>query len=770
MDYQAQIKKTFLDMNILMGTLRNDFLMPVVYDLSGLPVFHIEVDQKTGGRSQSEIIKYKFDELFDAEAAGGLAGIASKLRMVPKLGVLARPELPFCQFFGSVASLPFLKATLLPMPGDAVLALIHFTSACRSFMALEGKTYLCLDSEYRVLGHDVGFPETLGLPKGSPLLSKKAFEFLKFNAPILPPLPDNGAKAGEAVAVAGEKSGFDLVNGTLSAGPEKAWVWENREKGKYSYLQLKERLPVDAVDFRVEIEFYPGSLEIPSVIFRGDAANQEDFPDTYGYCLTLVYGTSRERKPMLILKKQGNLVCSFPSAAAVPGRNVMAIAKKGGVLSVTLNNRTLGVWEEKTLIRTPADNRFLLFLRPGEAIALGHIRVLSSPCGEKGPRELPLTASCPATGDEYLVNADVRAHESVGAWTYENLIFCELEEITAIKRRIDTLENEKKDLMRKISGPGFFLGESEAIKAIRAEAAALSDSRLVLLIEGETGTGKEMLARYFHQAVADASKPFVKVDCAAIPESLLESELFGHEKGAFTGALERRAGRFEQAQGGILFLDEIANIPLHVQAKLLGVLNDFQVVRVGGIAPVPLDIRLICATNKPLDRLVASGRFREDLYYRINQIRMAIPALRERPEDIPLLARHFLEEANLISGRRVREFASQALDVLVNHSWPGNVRELRNTVLRSATFAQGPVIRPADIRLEQGAKVKGDAGAGLKRPLHGKMFKEMGRNELQEGLARAKGRVALFAREAGMSRFWAYTLLKKHGIKVSENR
>ena len=244
-----------------------------------------------------------------------------------------------------------------------------------------------------------------------------------------------------------------------------------------------------------------------------------------------------------------------------------------------------------------------------------------------------------------------------------------------------------------------------------ARRAARTDS--TVLLTGETGVGKEVIADLVHRRSLRADQPFVKVNTAALPETLLESELFGHERGAFTGADRRREGRFELADGGTLFLDEVGEMPLSAQVKLLRVLAEGQFTRLGGTKPVSVDVRVVAATNQDLELAVAAGRFREDLYFRLNVLRIEIPPLRERREEIPSLVEHFLAEARRKLGRGPSKLTSSAMDVLYRHPWPGNVRELRNVIERAAVMCEGDEAGPEHLRLDppRGAAAANVAGA-----------------------------------------------------------
>ncbi len=275
------------------------------------------------------------------------------------------------------------------------------------------------------------------------------------------------------------------------------------------------------------------------------------------------------------------------------------------------------------------------------------------------------------------------------------------------------LEAENEALRAQVSQKFAMVGESPRIRALRAQIAQAAPSNGRVLIYGENGTGKELVARQIHLQSRRASGSFVEVNCAAIPEELIESELFGHVKGAFTGALTARKGKFELADGGTLFLDEIGDMTLKTQAKVLRALQEQRVEPVGGAASVDVDVRVIAATNKRLEDEIRKGAFREDLFFRLNVLPFEVPALRERSEDVPVLARHFVRELSAEYGRRPREIAPEALSALQAHAWPGNVRELRNVIERMVIMAPGERIEAADLPAPLGAvALPGGAQAG----------------------------------------------------------
>jgi two-component system nitrogen regulation response regulator NtrX len=274
------------------------------------------------------------------------------------------------------------------------------------------------------------------------------------------------------------------------------------------------------------------------------------------------------------------------------------------------------------------------------------------------------------------------------------------------------LEAENRSLKEQVEHRWVMVGESAAIRALRADIAQAAPSNGRVLIFGENGTGKELVARNIHARSLRATGPFVEVNCAAIPEELIESELFGHTRGAFTGALTAKKGKFELADGGTLFLDEVGDMTLKTQAKVLRVLQEQKVEPVGSTATVTVDVRVIAATNKNLEEEIRKGSFREDLFFRLNVIPFHVPPLRDRREDIPLLARHFIAELSAEYGRRAKELSPEALDLLVSLPWPGNVRELRNIIERLVIMTPGDRIeaRHLPAPLLGGVAVAGDGG------------------------------------------------------------
>ena len=293
----------------------------------------------------------------------------------------------------------------------------------------------------------------------------------------------------------------------------------------------------------------------------------------------------------------------------------------------------------------------------------------------------------------------------IGAFTYltKPLNIKELRAQVAKAMEMQALRRENLELRREINSRyGFeeLLGETKEMHDLRHRIRVISDTRATVLIEGESGTGKELVARAIHKNSGRARKPFVPIHCAALSESLIESELFGHEKGAFTGALAKRQGLFEMAHGGTVFLDEVGEIPLATQVKLLRVLESREFLRVGGTDPVKVDVRVLTATNRVLLEEVEEGRFREDLYYRLNVVRVNIPPLRARAADIPVLIDHFLDQFSKEHGKTNVRLTKRALNRLMQFPWPGNVRQLRNVIENLVLFSDGHEVDVDDLSPE----------------------------------------------------------------------
>jgi len=333
-------------------------------------------------------------------------------------------------------------------------------------------------------------------------------------------------------------------------------------------------------------------------------------------------------------------------------------------------------------------------------------------------------------------------------------------------RKIHRLQGENQALRKRLSDSSQkMIGGSEALEQVRAMIAKVAPTPARVLIMGENGSGKELVARAVHDLSDRAAGPFIDVNCAAIPKDLLESELFGHEKGAFTGATERRIGKFEQADGGTLFLDEVGDMALEAQAKVLRVIEEQRVQRVGGSESIPVDVRLVAATNKDLKKESEEGNFREDLYYRLAVVPILVPPLRERPQDAALLAEKFLGQVADGMGRKAPELTEAARKWLERQAWPGNVRQLRNVMERCVILLDGDEIQPRDLERLTGPSAE-SAPDVFRTAETFEGFKEQSeRLFLQQRLLANDWNVKRTAESLGMQRSNLYKKIERYGLK-----
>jgi DNA-binding NtrC family response regulator len=324
--------------------------------------------------------------------------------------------------------------------------------------------------------------------------------------------------------------------------------------------------------------------------------------------------------------------------------------------------------------------------------------------------------------------------------------------------------NELRLRLQTRAQTGLLVGECESMRAVARLIEEVANSDVTVLIEGESGTGKELAARGIHHAGGRRERPFIVIDCTAIPSTLLESTFFGHEKGAFTDAQARRPGKFEEADGGTVFLDEVGELPFDAQAKLLRVLQEREFTRVGGTSPVHVDVRVAAATNKDLAREVTEGRFREDLYYRLNVLKIRMPALRERPGDIPLLVRHFIARHRPGLGSRVTGISEEALNVLSTCAWRGNVRELENAVQRAMLLARGERIEEEDIEHSSDARRPASGEPGLEEQIRA-LTESAERRIILEALKKTGWNRTLAAEALKISRKTLFNKMQSYGIE-----
>ncbi|MGB9812765.1 MAG: sigma-54-dependent transcriptional regulator [Thermovenabulum sp.] len=320
---------------------------------------------------------------------------------------------------------------------------------------------------------------------------------------------------------------------------------------------------------------------------------------------------------------------------------------------------------------------------------------------------------------------------------------------------------EENSVLKSLQGKSVFITKDKELLNIFSQLKNISNTDCPILIEGETGTGKEVMAKMIHESSERRTKPFIPINCSAIPANLFESELFGHEKNAFTGASERKKGLIELADGGTLFLDEVGELPLELQAKLLRFLEEKAIRRVGGLNYIPVDVRIISATNRNLKEEIERGNFRRDLYYRLCVVNFKIPPLRERKEDILLISEHFLKVFNTQFNKNIKGFTEKAKEILLNYSWPGNVRELRNIIERAVIIARGEYITEKELPLEMRGSV--DDIVLEKYPKTDVIpLEELEKYHIKLALEKTGGNISKAAKLLGISRFALQRRMKKY--------
>jgi DNA-binding NtrC family response regulator len=331
----------------------------------------------------------------------------------------------------------------------------------------------------------------------------------------------------------------------------------------------------------------------------------------------------------------------------------------------------------------------------------------------------------------------------------------------ALTRQIGLLQAEVGGRYEQVIGKS-----SRMVELLDTARRAAGSSATVLLL-GETGTGKEVVARALHRWSPRASKPFVVVNCAAFPESLLENELFGHEKGAYTGAVKREPGKIESAEGGTVFLDEIGDMPAGLQTRLLRLLQDQEFYRVGGAQPIRTDVRFVAATNKDLKEAIQEGLFRQDLFYRLNVISLTVPPLRQRVDDLPLLVEHFVRRHGATMGRRSFVVSQDALDLICEYHWPGNVRELENVLIRAITLCEGDCIEPQHLGITIRRKLPVETNLAEEDNLNYHAVMELySRKVIEEALRRTEGHQTKAAELLGLQRTYLTRLIKQRGVTL----
>ncbi|MBL8025850.1 MAG: sigma-54-dependent Fis family transcriptional regulator, partial [Fibrobacteres bacterium] len=624
---------------------------------------------------------------------------------------------------------PLSTIRFLESGGDEFLGVISFPRFLTQLQTSNDRALLFADDSGKIFGCNGLLLRALYIPEAGAVIGKKVEELFTFNS--VHPLLEQEDKIDTPVVKWEKGRPF----------PGALVKEEGSDKG-IRFTEMNAEFDVYESDFALTVEFVSHKGSFPGVILRGRKKRPFIFPDTAGYVL------AKPAKEALQFKRGAEKV-RLLNMPELPDseKAVLRIEKKGMQFDFFINDVSCGSFIESSPLLIPSDNKIFLFTYPEQKVDIAAISLFK---GRKSSDSHNLLSAYMKTGEKRVrFNISIRQEILDGV----NCSRYQLEDVTELLDNIDSLTKERDELTELLA-ENRQLGESESMRLIRKDLAKLAPTSLSVLVEGETGTGKEVLARTIHETSRRRDNAFVKIDCSTIPENLMESELFGHEKGAFTGALAAHAGRFEQAQGGTIFLDEVSNLSLSVQAKLLGVIQDRTITRIGGTKPIHLNVRLISASNIPLLNLASEGNFRADLYYRLAEFTFLLPPLRERAGDIPSLAAKFLAEAAKSYGVSAVKLNRASMEKLINYSWPGNIRELRNTVMKAALLCGGKEIDEEHIRFDSVvAKTSASVGYPLLTP-------ERIKNVINE----CEGNLSKAARRLGISRVTLYKKMKNPAV------
>jgi DNA-binding NtrC family response regulator len=654
----------------------------------------------------------------------------------------ARPELGVMASEGYSSALPLATLQVIPLNSSHWLGIIQFHHLFPNFPVNHRPLEVFCDLKGHVKGYSDDFEAHLGLSRDA-ILGRPVRDFLDgINLNTLP---------GPA-RLPGKGAGAEWILEARPLGTSVNRSWHAPAEGELQLLELPAPLHLRTSDYKAEISVTCHEGCPPGLLLPGDAKAPE-YPDRRGY--HFVVRRLSDEWAQLAIKRVGALLASSPiSWSALNGRLTLTVMKIGKYLRFSLGGQPPLDFLDDDVLEPEGAAPLVLSLAPGSRVTLHDVKIHTLPRRIVGMDETakPVRFKNRPGALYHVRRSTVFYLEPLLVFTLVNV-----SDYLGLLRRYGQLAEEKermeKEAKNAYEGTGF-LGQSPAVRRIMDSLPKVADVPMTLLIEGETGTGKEVLAHAIHRFSNRREKPFIKVDCTTLPPALMESELFGHEKGAFTGALSRRIGRFEQAQGGTLFLDEVSTLSRDIQAKLLDFMQTSEVVRVGGNERIRVDAKIIAASNRPLEAMVKEGAFREDLFYRINQLRLHLPPLRERREDISLLADHFIRLANAFCNKNVKAADPDALEILENRNWPGNARELRNVIFHAVVYAAGDTLTASDLLASQ----EPPEGKRGRRP-----YKKLTLSEVETALQRHKGNLAGAARYLGVPRTTLYRILGRTG-------
>lgn len=536
------------------------------------------------------------------------------------------------------------------------------------------------------------------------------------------------------------------------------------------FYVLPEKIDWEREDFCLEMDFAEGDL--PALVIGDLRTSTGEVSDLDGYLI----GTTSDKSSFLIKKRSRHFHSLQITTAIKDGK--YKFWKIGSQFVLEKEGKVLFYFSDYETVQKVKADLSLLFRAKTRCVVTALRLYLFSQQKSQILNNFLVTAKA-HPGSFYLMSL---AHKFVRDGKIDTISVYRLQNMSNVKERLTALENGYKEAVERakaadsklkalMDDESQFVGCSKSFTVIKNQADKVAVSKATILIQGNTGSGKEVLAKYIHGKSNFAKGPFVKVDCSTLPKSLMESLLFGHEKGSFTGASEKRKGLFEHAEGGTLYLDEASNLELQVQAKLLQFLQDMTVTPVGGKTPIKLNLRIIVATNVHLLDMVKQGLFREDLYYRIAVVVLKLPSLSERMDDVHSLAGHFVNLFNYKYGRDVGGFSPSAISKLLSYDWPGNVRELRNTIERAFLFGASGEIREDDIVFTK--EVDGVLSFPVRQKPEGRKHLERitaSTDEIKRLFEKHNGIVKRISDELNVTRQTLYNYLKKNNIHVNNIR
>ncbi|MBL8024944.1 MAG: sigma-54-dependent Fis family transcriptional regulator [Fibrobacteres bacterium] len=668
---------------------------------------------------------------------------------------------------------PVVRLTLNPVNGDQFLASVSITKSYKAASDPYGGGLIWINAKNgKIEGISSVIYSSLKstFPKPYDLLGISAEE-------IISPTPEEIIKGGLNASPAPSDDRFaTIVTGDMFlsrpelfeaektmpvSGDDRSLMWENK-RGNYDFFRIKTPFAPLSQDFFLEIDFEIVKGRWPLFIFG--IRNPYVFPDAYGY--TAGYMDNEE---IFFFKKEGHKIEDSKISFYENSKSFkVRFIKNGQNIHLRVNGRIVLEYHDIDFIRVEQFYPYV-GIRPESALKIKNFSV-----GYK-KRDLKEDVREPVIR--------LKAKDEL-YYTIKHINNYNVTSSTSLIRsyalyNVTSFEKEKKQLIAIISESGggdySFVGSSSVLNTVRENARTAASSGATILIQGETGTGKEVLARYIHQHSPFAEGPFVKVDCSTLSPTIIESELFGHEKGSFTGASDRRKGRLEEADKGVLFLDEISNLSLDIQAKLLNFLQDFTVTRVGGAKTIKTSLQVVAASNIPLQVLVDKGLFRRDLFYRLNVFSFTLPPLRNRLEDLPVLCETFIRFFAARHNKDIKGIEGNTYRRLFDYSWPGNVRELKNVLQRAVVYCDGGEITDEHLKLADSgiSEVHHSSNHYVQSAEKTKRSNkpvEVEKERMEGLISEHKGNISKIAEALGVTRVTVYKLAKKHNIAIDDFR